>query len=649
MSPNPRKKPPFIAIAAWLALAYALAAASPPDSPAAQAQDHFGIREHYAKSEYQIPMRDGVRLFTAVYVPRGTAEAYPILLERTPYGVGPYGKDNYPDDLGPSASFAKSGYIFVYQDVRGRTLSEGSFVEERPLLDEHRGPSDTDESTDAYDTVEWLLRHVQPNNGRVGVWGVSYPGFYAAASMVNSHPAIRAVSPEAPVADLYMNDDAYHGGAFMLAANFGFYTGFKPQDGPTPPAKEWHDFNYGTQDAYEFFLKMGPLSNAAPRYLGPRSELWDDNLAHTTYDGFWRARSLAPHLRNVRCAVLTVGGWFDAEDLEGPLATYAAVGRENPGVFNGLVMGPWVHGGWIDHDGHRLGNVDFGSNTAVFFRDQILFPFFERALKDRPGAGLPSAYVFETGTNAWRRYPSWPPPGTRPLTLYLRGQGQLSPEAPREQSPAWDEYLSDPAHPVPFIGYTALGVPQEYMDGDQRFAARRPDVLTYETAPLDRDVTVAGPISVRLRVSTSGTDSDWDVKLIDVYPADYPSPPEPAAKGNDVQAPGPSPMGGYQQLVRGEPFRGKFRGGFVKPEPFEPGRVELVAFGMLDVNHTFLRGHRIMVQVQSSWFPLVDLNPQTFTDIPTAKPADFTKAVERVYRWREQASCIEMPVVGAAP
>jgi putative CocE/NonD family hydrolase len=591
-------------------------------------------------------MRDGVRLFTAVYVPRDQSLAYPILLLRTPYGVGPYGAANYPDSLGPCESFAKSGYIFVYQDVRGRTMSEGRFVEERPLKDSHSGPSDTDESTDAFDTVEWLVKNVPPNNGRVGLWGVSYPGFYAASAMVNTHPAVRAASPEAPVADLYSGDDAYHGGAFMLAANFGFYTGFRPQDGPTAPPKEWHDFDYGTSDAYEFFQRLGPLKNAA-RYIGKRSELWDDQVSHTAYDSYWRPRSLAPHLRNVRCAVLTVGGWFDAEDLAGALATHAAVASCDPGVFNGLVMGPWVHGGWIEHDGRRLGNLDFGSDTAVFFRERILLPFFERLLKDRPAALPPPACVFETGTNVWRGYASWPPQGTKPRALYFRERGGLTFEAPGEIRPAADDYASDPAHPVPFIAYTALGVPQEYMDGDQRFASRRPDVLAYTTEPLGEDLTVAGPVSVRLFVSTSGTDSDWDVKLIDVYPPDFPSPSEPAAAGNDVQAPQRSPMGGYQQLVRGEPFRGKFRNGFEAPEPFVPGKPEVVAFAMPDINHTFLRGHRIMVQVQSSWFPLVDLNPQTFTDIPNAEPRDFKGALERVYRWREQPSGIELPVLGA--
>ena len=616
-------------------------------SAAPQPDKRLSIRDHYVKSEYRIPMRDGVRLFTAVYVPRGPAQPYPILLLRTPYGVGPYGPDKYPDRLGPCASFAKSGYIFVYQDVRGRALSEGAFVEERPLLDARGGSGPADESTDAYDTVDWLLRHVRPNNGRVGLWGVSYPGFYAAAGMVDSHPAIRAASPEAPVADLYLGDDAYRGGAFMLAANFGFYTDFKPQDGPTLP-KDSKAFDYGTQDAYEFFLRLGPLRNAAPRYLGRRSELWDDQIAHTTYDAFWRARSLAPHLRNIHCAVLTVGGWFDAEDLQGPLSTYAEVGRNNPGIFNGLVMGPWVHGGWIDDDGRRLGNVDFGADTAVFFREQILFPFFERQLKDGPSADLPPAWVFETGANVWRRYPSWPPPGAARRTLYFHGNGGLSFDAPVETERAMDEYVSDPARPVPFVGYTALGVPQEYMDGDQRFAARRPDVLVYASEPLREDVTLAGPVSPRLYVSTSGTDSDWDVKLIDVYPPDFPSAPGAPPGGNDVPAPGAPPMGGYQQLVRGEPFRGKFRGGFENPRPFEPGRAERVAFVMPDVNHTFLRGHRIMVQVQSSWFPLVDLNPQTFTDIPNARPGDFRLAVQQVYRWTDQPSGVDVQVLGAA-
>ena len=610
------------------------------------------IRTDYTKYEYRIAMRDGVRLFTSVYVPKDGATRYPLLLTRTPYAVAPYGPDEYRENIAPGDRFLQAGYIFVVQDVRGRGLSEGVFVEATPARDETK-PAAVDESTDTHDTVEWLLHHVPGNNGRVGIWGVSYPGFYTAAGIIDSHPAIKAASPEAPVTDLYLNDDWYHGGAFMLLHEFQFFAGFKPQTGPTPPPKVTVPFDPGTSDSYEFFLRLGPIKNAA-RYFTGNSAFWDAELAHPNYDEYWKARAIWQHLKNIHCAVLTVGGWFDAEDLMGTLRTHAAIGRNNPGIFNGLVMGPWVHGGWARADGHRLGSVDFAANTGEFYRDHILFPFFEQALKDRPGSQLPAATVFETGTNVWRQYPSWPAPGVRSETLYFHAGGGLSFTAPDNAVEASDSYVSDPARPVPFIGYTAWGMPQEYMVSDQRFAGRRPDVLAYETEPLEQDVTLAGPLSARLFVSTTGTDSDWVVKLIDVYPPnrsegtdpvpEVPRPPGGPRHIDDVLPP-PVELAGYQQLVRGEPFRGKFRHSFEQPQAFTPGKVESIHFTMPDIDHTFRRGHRIMVQVQSSWFPLVDRNPQTFVNIPTAGEADFQAATERVYRSKVHASGLEVSVL----
>jgi uncharacterized protein len=626
-------------VAATAALATALQVHS-------QDPQEAGVQARYTKHEYRIPMRDGTRLFTSVYEPKDMSQTYPFLVNRTPYSVAPYGPDAYPNSLGPSEEFQTSGYIFVYQDVRGRYMSEGKFVEMRPEIDHPKSNKDVDESTDTYDTIDWLLKNIPNNNGKAGLWGISYPGFYTAAGMIHSHPALKAASPEAPMIDLFKGDDSYHGGAFMLAANLGFYVYFKPQPAPTTRPEDFRGFSYGTEDGYEFYLNMGPLSNAERLYFKGKNFLWDDQVEHDTYDDYWKARNLAPHLRNIHCAVLTVGGWFDAEDLEGPFRTYHSVEENDPGIFNGLVEGPWVHGGWERFDGSRLGNVTFGSDTSHFFQSRILFPFFEQYLKNRGNARLPNVYAFETGTNVWREYPSWPPKGAVSRTLYLREGGALSFDAPGStaNSHSYDEYVSDPNRPVPFVGYPATNVPQEYMDSDQRFAETRPDVLVYETAPLDQDVTIAGPVSPRLFVSTSGTDSDFVVKLIDVYPeTEGGNRKENETFGNDVGPPRVT-MAGYEQLVRGEPFRGKFRRSFENPEPFEPGKIEEIDFTMPDVNHTFRSGHRIMVQIQSSWFPLVDRNPQKFENIPDAKAADFQKATERIYRGMGRESGIVVRV-----
>jgi uncharacterized protein len=607
------------------------------------------IRAHYTKHEFQVPMRDGVKLFTSVYVPKDTSKPYPILLQRTPYGVAPYGADQYRKNLGPSDLFINDGYIVAYQDVRGRYMSEGEWIEMRPQKDAKHGTADVDESSDTYDTIDWLLKNVPNNNGRVGIWGISYPGFYAAAGIVDAHPALKAASPQAPIGDLYMGDDSYHNGAFMLAANMGFYTGFRPRVGGPQPAKEWPEVNFGTPDGYDFYLRLGALTNSA-RYFTPANPYWSDNLAHTTYDEFWKSRALVPHLQKVTPAVLTVGGWFDAEDLAGPLAIFRQIEKSSPGATNMLVMGPWPHGGWARSTGDRLGNLRFDGNTSAYFREKIEFPFFAHYLKDAPLDPLPKAYVFETGSNSWHRYDTWPPAGAQAKTFYFREQGQLLADAPTAAAEAADEYVSDPNHPVPYLGYTALDMTRDYMTEDQRFAATRQDVLVYETDPLDADVHIAGPIKVDLHVSTSTTDADWVVKLIDVYPGEYPNPThENGNQGN--QGPQPSnavKMGGYQQLVRGDPFRGKFRHSFEKPEPFVPNKPSEIAFQMADVAHTFRKGHRLMVQVQSSWFPLIDRNPQTFVEIPKAQPSDFQKATIRVYRSKPMPSSITVLVLNGA-
>jgi putative CocE/NonD family hydrolase len=595
------------------------------------------IRSHYTKFEFQVPMRDGKKLFTSVYVPKDTSEPYPIMFDRTPYSVGPYGVDNYKTSLGPSEKFARETFIFVYQDVRGRYLSEGEFVNMTPHRAVKRGPQDIDESTDTYDTIEWLIKNVPNNNGKVGMWGISYPGFYTAAGIIDAHPALKAASPQAPIADWFIGDDFHHNGTLYLPHMFRFFSSFgHPRPVPAlPPPPGTQTSALTQQDGYSFFLGLGPLSNVNEKYFKQDVPFWTEMTQHDTYDEFWQARDLRRHLKNIKPAVMTVGGWFDAEDLFGALNTYKDIEAHSPGATNTLVMGPWYHGGWSRGDGDSLGHVQFNSRTAVFYREEIEFPFFNFWLKGKGDGKLPEAYVFETGTNQWRKEEAWPPKDVQAKALYFQAGGRLSFDVPKESGTPFDEYISDPNKPVPFISGQAPGMTREHMVEDQRFASTRTDVLTYQTDVLDSDVTLAGPITASLFVSTTGTDADWVVKLIDVYPEDFPDP-DPNPTGIH--------MGGFQQLVRGEPMRGKFRNSFSKPEPFTPGKIEKVEWVMPDIDQCFRRGHRIMVQVQSSWFPLVDRNPQKFLDIFNAKTTDFVKATQRVYRGTGAASSLKINV-----
>ena len=599
------------------------------------------IKANYTKYEYMIPMRDGVRLFTSVYAPKDDSKPYPVMLFRTPYSVRPYGVNSYKTRIGPSRRFAKDLFIFAYQDVRGRMASEGEFVNVRPHKTVKSGPSDIDESSDTYDTIDWFVKNIPNNNGRVGQWGISYPGFYAAMGAIDAHPALKASSPQAPVADWFIGDDFHHNGAFYLAHAFRFFWRFgKPVDEPTrnPPAR----FDFKTPDGYEFYLNIGPLTNLNEKYFKNEVPFWNEMSKHGSYDQYWKDRDLRPHLKNIRHAVMTVGGWFDAEDLFGPLKVYESIEKNSPEAFNMLVMGPWYHGQWASHDGDKMGHVPFNSKTSLFYREKIELPFFKHYLKGeaKGEVDLPEAYVFETGTNLWRRYDAWPPRNLAGKTLCFREGGKLSFEPPEtNDADAFDEYVSDPAKPVPFIPNIAIGMTREHMLDDQRFAGTRTDVLVFQTDVLEADLTIAGPVTPSLFVSTTGTDSDWVVKLIDVYAADFPDPdPNPAGVK----------MGGYQQLVRGEVMRGKFRDSFEEPKPFVPGRVTKVEYVMPDAYHTFRRGHRIMVQVQSSWFPLVDRNPQKFVDIYNAKKEDFQKATQRVYRSRRAPSAVRLRVLPAA-
>jgi putative CocE/NonD family hydrolase len=590
------------------------------------------VRSHYAKYEYRIPMRDGVKLFTAVYIPYDKSRKYPILLLRTPYSVGPYGADKYKKHLGPSDEFDKEGFIFVFQDVRGRFMSEGEFLNMRPHL-EKKGAKDTDESTDTYDTIEWLLKNIPNHNGKVGQWGISYPGFYTSAGMINSHPALKAVSPQAPIADWFW-DDIHHNGAFILPLGFDFFSVFgQKRDGLTT---RWPDyFDFGTIDGYKFYLEVGSLANVQKKYFRHSIAFWDSITAHPDYDSFWQRRNLLPHLKNIKPAVLVVGGWFDAEDLYGVLSTYRAVEKNNPGIDNTLVMGPWPHGGWNRSDADKLGDLEFGFNTPEYFKNNIQFPFFMRYLKNMKVPKPAEAVVFETGANRWREFDHWPPRNLKKTNIYFCSGKRLIIGQSADDSSSFDEYISDPAHPVPYTKIFDTSWIGKYMTEDQRFASRRPDVLTYVTKTLNEDITLAGPVDVDIFVSTTGTDADWVVKVIDVFPDDY--------KMKDDYY---STEGGKETLIRGDVFRGRFRNSFEKPEPMNSGEITEIKFRLWDLFHTFLKGHKIMIQVQSTWFPLVDRNPQKYVEnIYKAKESDFIKAKQRIYYGKKYPSHLNVGVL----
>jgi len=627
-----------LAVAAFLSLAPAALAAqaAPPDTS--------WFRANYTKREVMIPMRDGVRLFTVIYAPRDTTRLHPFVMTRTPYSVGPYGADRMPRALPyiPNA-YAHEGMIQVLQDVRGRWMSEGEFVDVRPVV-EHRTSKDVDETTDAYDTVDWLIKNVPFNNGRVGVRGTSYPGFYAEMAAIGAHPAVKVVSPQAPVTEWMGGDDFFHNGALLEAHSFFFGFFGRPRPQPTASSGPFPDF--GTPDGYAYALRLGALSNLNPRVYHDSIAFWDSIVAHPTWDAFWAARSGRPHLRDLKPAILWVGGWFDTENLWGALHAYAAAERQSPATENRLVMGPWFHGQWNGVPGDSLGKIAWGSATTRFYADSIEIPFFNYYLLDsQPAPRRFEAAVFETGRNAWHFVDAWPP-ATEARSLYLHSQGALSFEPPRARGRGlFDQYQSDPAKPVPYTDEITQWYDPAFMVGDQRFAARRPDVLVYRTPALDSALTVAGPITVDLVVSTTGTDQDFVVKLIDVFPDDYGrsqpfnfGPPESAAQ-----------LGGYQMLVRGDVMRGKFRNSTARPEPFRPGVPTPVRFTMNDVYHTFRPGHQLMVQVQSTWFPMIDRNPGRFMDIYHAKDADFRATTQRVYRTADLASHLVLPVLRDQP
>ena len=601
-----------------------------------ESRESFSIKANYDKAELMIPMRDGVHLFTQIYTPKDKNQNYPILLFRTPYSIRTYGANNYRRSLGPNALYAEEGFIFVYQDVRGKFKSEGDFVVMRPHKAVKQGKQDTDESSDTYDTIEWLLKNIPNHNGRVGQWGISYPGFQTVMGMIDAHPAMKASSPQASPADMWIGDDFHHNGAFRLMYTFGWLSGNAViRSGPSEG--RGRRFSYGTPDGYKFFLELGPVSNVDEKYFHKSVPTWNEYMEHGDYDEYWKKQDVLQHLNNIKHPILNVAGWFDAEDFYGPMSIYYTIEKKNPQNQSTLVVGPWLHGGWSRMAGDELGNIRFDSKTSVYYREKVELPFFNYYLKDKGEPNLPEALVFETGSNQWKSYNKWPPKEATEKKLYFHAAGKLSFTSPSESSDkANDAYISDPDKPVPFSSEIRTSQGHLWMVEDQRFAASRPDVLVYQTDILKEDVTIAGPIIANLFVSTKGTDADWVVKLIDVYPGDAPdNDPNP----HNVK------MGDFQMLVGADVFRGKYRNSYEKPEPFVPGEVTKIEYDLRDKYHCFLKGHRIMVQIQSTWFPVIDRNPQKFVDIYHAKESDFQKETHRVYRSKKYSSHIKLKVL----
>jgi putative CocE/NonD family hydrolase len=618
-----------------VALSAVVCAAWIATQPAAiRAQAPFDIRANYTKTEVMVPMRDGVKLFTIVYAPKDKAVRYPFMLHRTPYSSPPYGPDAYRTSLGPSNLFAREGFIFVYQDVRGKFRSEGEFVVMRPIVPEPRPAGATDESTDTWDTIDWLVKNVPNNNGRAGQWGISYPGSQTVWGMVGAHPALKASSPQAPAIDMFLGDDFHHNGAFRLMYTFSWLAGnARPRAGVTET--RGGAFDYGTPDGYRFFLDAGPVAQINERYFKYSVPTWNEYMAHADYDEYWARQNPLKYLTNVNHAILNVGGWFDAEDFYGPLETYRAVERLNPANQNTIVIGPWLHGGWASMPGDVLGDIQFGSTTGEHFRAEVELPFFLKYLKDK-GVAPVEARVFETGGNTWKSFDAWPPKNAEPRTLFFQENGGLAFETPTSASTSYDQYVSDPAKPVPWSAETRTTQGHLWMVEDQRFAATRPDVLVYRTAQLAEDIVIAGPVVASIFASTTGTDADWIVKLIDVYPGD--------AKDNTPNPRGIR-MGDFQMLLAGEVFRGRYRTSYSRPQAIVPNRPEKYEFDMRDKFHRFLKGHSIMVQVQSTWFPVIDRNPQTFVNIYTARETDFRSSTHRIYRSPEMPSGVKVGVM----
>jgi len=598
--------------------------------PFAQQTQTLGpyISEHYTKKEVYIAMRDGTKLFTAIYTPKDASpnKKYPIVMQRTCYSVAPYGEDKFPTRLGPSETMMKEGYIFVYQDVRGRWKSEGTWTNMTPVIDNKKSKKDVDEGSDTYDTIDWLIKNVAYNNGKVGQWGISYPGFYTAAGILSNHPALKASSPQAPISDFFF-DDFHHNGAFLESYIFT-YPVFGVQKTDTT-SKAWYNHQMikpTGPDGYQFLLDVGPLKNFN-RWYGDNF-FWQETMNHPNYDEFWQKRSLPKHYKKVMPAVMLVGGWYDAEDLTGPLAIHRAIAKSDPSAYNTIVMGPFGHGRWSRETGHTLhSNVYFGDSIATFYQKQIEAKFFNHFLKGSgdKNSGLPNAYMYDTGSKEWRTFDQWPVAQAEHKKLYLNSNGKITFNQPSTSGSV--SFVSDPMKPVPYtedLSTTEGFTPHNYMSEDQRFAGRRTDVLTFVSDTLTEDVTLGGEIMSHLKVSTTGTDADWFVKLIDVYPMDEPN--HPFLKDPKIL------MGNYWQMVRSEIMPGRFRHSFEKPEPFTPNQKTAVDFRLQDVLHTFKKGHRIMIQIQSTAFPLFARNPQKFVENPyQANQQDYIQATHTVY------------------
>jgi putative CocE/NonD family hydrolase len=606
-------------------------------------QDSAWIRDNYTKKELYIPMRDGVKLFTAVYLPKDQSEKHPILMNRTPYSCAPYGENNFRGFWnGHWKYYCRENYIMVIQDVRGRWMSEGEFVDVRPFIKDKKTNSDIDEASDTYDAIDWLIKNLSNNNGNVGVTGISYPGFYATMTAASGHPALKAVSPQAPVTEWFLGDDFHHNGAFFQMDGFSFYSGFgKPRPKPTTVGSPGFDFKI--KDNYKFYLEAGTLKNLGVM-MGDSIKFWKELFAHPNYDDWWKARNARTAMYNIKPAMLVVGGLFDAEDCYGAWNLYKAIEKQNPGASNKLVMGPWGHGQWAGREGSYLGNIRFDSNTSLWYQNNIEIPFFNYYLKGKgDNPNLAEATIFFSGANEWKKLTQWPPAEMNAKPIFLQSNGNLSWNKPASKN-SFSEYISDPAHPVPYTEDIHFDRTTAYMDDDQRFASRRTDVLTFQTEVLTEDLTLGGVLTADLLVSITGTDADFVVKLIDVFPDNFqytgPSVKPPATRRADDY-----PMGGYQMLVRGEIMRGKFRNSFENPTPFTPNKIEKVKFDLPDVAHTFKKGHRLMIQIQSSWFPLADRNPQKFVNIYEADISDFQKATIKIFHDGVNSSSIFLPVL----
>lgn len=586
-------------------------------------------------------MRDGIKLFTTIYAPIDKSEKHPILMMRTPYSCAPYGAGLFSPRLyaGSWANYVREKYILIMQDVRGRYMSEGNFVDVRPFIANKKTKNDVDEASDSYDAINWLVLHVANNNGNVGVFGVSYPGFYSTMAALSNHPSLKAVSPQAPVTDWFMGDDFHHNGTFALMDGFNFYSGFgRPR--PKPTTEHGRGYEIPEKDNYHFFLKKGALKNFS-KLLGDSIAFWNDLMKHPNYDAWWKSRDARRACLNIKPAMLIVGGTFDAEDCFGAWNLYKAIEGQSPQTNNKLIMGPWFHGGWSRGDGSSLGNIRFGQKTSPFYQENFELLFFNYYLKGKGDISkLMEATIFYTGENNWRRSESWPPKNVEYTPIYLREKHKLSYDSPRDTN-SFSKYISDPDKPVPYTEDIHLNRTREYMDDDQRFASRRTDVLVYETEVLNTDLTLAGPVVADLKVNLSSSDADFVVKVIDVFPDDFKYDTSYCCKGVKNEA----EMAGYQMLVRGEIFRGRYRKSFEKPEAFDANLIETVKFSLPDVAHTFMKGHKLMIQIQSSWFPIFDRNPQQFIDIYTCDDSQFTPCEIKVFHQANAISSIILPVV----